>query len=81
MAPDGSLDNVIARFIERQILPKSASSLRIACRTARSAVVRHYDAHIQEVEKFYLDALMSTADAVEGIEAFLEKRSPKWVDG
>jgi 1,4-dihydroxy-2-naphthoyl-CoA synthase len=32
------------------------------------------------VERLYLDTLMSTNDAVEGIEAFLEKRSPKWQD-
>jgi len=30
------------------------------------------------VEKLYLDGLMKTYDAVEGLDAFLEKRPAKW---
>jgi cyclohexa-1,5-dienecarbonyl-CoA hydratase len=30
------------------------------------------------LERLYLDGLMSTADAVEGLTAFIEKRSPAW---
>jgi len=30
------------------------------------------------IEDIYLDELMKTADAQEGLEAFLEKRRPEW---
>jgi cyclohexa-1,5-dienecarbonyl-CoA hydratase len=30
------------------------------------------------MEKLYLDELMSTQDAQEGLAAFMEKRAPMW---
>lgn len=38
----------------------------------------HFDKGLARAEKIYLDELVSTADAREGIIAFLDKRSPKW---
>jgi cyclohexa-1,5-dienecarbonyl-CoA hydratase len=38
----------------------------------------HFDKGLVRAEKIYLDELVSTADAREGIIAFLDKRSPKW---
>ena len=38
----------------------------------------HFDKGLARAEKIYLDELVSTADAREGIIAFLEKRAPKW---
>lgn len=74
----GALDEAVSKFIEKHILPKSASSLRIACRAARADILQHYRANIGAAEVLYLDKLMSTADAAEGIESFLAKRPPKW---
>jgi len=33
---------------------------------------------LQEVNRFYLKVIMQTADAHEGLQAFLEKRKPNW---
>lgn len=77
---DDSLDEALTVFIEEEILPKSASSLRIACRSARSSTVQYYNTHIARAEELYLATLMSTHDANEGIEAFLAKRPPTWED-
>jgi cyclohexa-1,5-dienecarbonyl-CoA hydratase len=33
---------------------------------------------LAEVEKLYLDGLMQTHDANEGLAAFLAKRTPNW---
>ncbi len=38
----------------------------------------HFDKGLARAEKVYLDELISTADAREGIIAFLDKRAPKW---
>ena len=46
----------------------------------RLTVLDHYRQAIGRLEKLYLEELMSTHDAVEGIRAFLEKRSPRWTD-
>lgn len=81
VAEAGKLDEAVQTFVEKQVLPKSAAALRLANQATQLSLVKHFRAHIQEVERLYLDRLMSTADAVEGIQAFLEKRSPKWKDG
>lgn len=38
----------------------------------------HFDKGLARAEKIYLEELMNTADAQEGIRAFMEKRVPKW---
>jgi cyclohexa-1,5-dienecarbonyl-CoA hydratase len=38
----------------------------------------HFDKGLARAEKIYLDELMQTEDAREGIQAFLEKRAPRW---
>jgi cyclohexa-1,5-dienecarbonyl-CoA hydratase len=38
----------------------------------------HFEKGLARAEKIYLDELMKTEDAQEGIRAFLEKRSPVW---
>ncbi|MFQ5563827.1 MAG: enoyl-CoA hydratase/isomerase family protein [Parvularculaceae bacterium] len=76
----GDLDDDTTAFIEKYILPKSASSLRFAQRAARASLMRHYEAHIGELERLYLNELMSSHDANEGIAAFLEKRAMEWTN-
>jgi cyclohexa-1,5-dienecarbonyl-CoA hydratase len=39
----------------------------------------HFDKGLARAEKIYLEELVSTADAREGIIAFLDKRPPKWI--
>lgn len=44
----------------------------------RDAVGQSFDAALDALERRYLNELMATADAQEGIAAFLEKRAPQW---
>jgi len=67
-------------YIEEHLLPKSASSLRLASRAARLDFQRRFVADIRELERLYLDQLMATSDANEGLNAFIEKRPPVWSD-
>ena len=39
----------------------------------------HFDKGLARAEQIYFDELMKTADAREGIAAFIERRRPKWV--
>lgn len=65
-------------YITEQLLPKSASSLRYAVRAARQEFAARIVARLAQVERLYLDELMRTCDATEGLQAFLAKRSPQW---
>jgi cyclohexa-1,5-dienecarbonyl-CoA hydratase len=38
----------------------------------------HFDKGLARAEKIYFEDLMQTADANEGVRAFIEKREPKW---
>lgn len=60
------------------LLPKSASTLRFAVRAARRALGARLRADVDALERMYLDELMATADAREGLDAFLGKRPPVW---
>ena len=73
-----TLDDEINQFIEEYILPKSASSLRHAAQASRWEFNEELREHCKELEDFYLNSLMSTEDANEGIQAFLEKRPAEW---
>jgi cyclohexa-1,5-dienecarbonyl-CoA hydratase len=77
----GNLDAAVDWFFEKKLKPKSASSLRIAHRASRVPLADTYDKYIDRVGKMYLNELMKTTDAKEGITAFMEKRPVKWRDG
>lgn len=76
---DALLEGVDA-WIARHILPKSASSLRMAVHAERLKMVDTLAEMLPRLEYLYTRELMSTADANEGIASFLEKRSPQWVN-
>jgi len=64
----------------KQILPKSASSLRFAVRAARSAFNDALSERLEQLQRLYLVDLMATHDANEGITSFLERRQPAWTN-
>ncbi|MDQ7081151.1 MAG: enoyl-CoA hydratase-related protein, partial [Paracoccaceae bacterium] len=65
-------------WFDANLAPKSASSLRMAVRAARIGYAARVIAKLAEVEALYLNELMSTRDAVEGLEAFIAKRPAEW---
>jgi cyclohexa-1,5-dienecarbonyl-CoA hydratase len=67
-------------YYRENLAPLSASSLRHAVRGAREEMVARVAAGLDRVERLYLDDLMTTADATEGLEAFIEKRAANWKD-
>ncbi len=67
-------------YFDQHLAPRSASSLRFAVRAARIGMTERVAANLAAVESLYLDGLMSTHDAVEGLEAFIAKRPAEWCD-
>lgn len=75
---DGDPAEEAIGWARTHLLPKSASSLRYAVRAARLGLRARLADELPAIERLYLDDLMSTADALEGLQAFMERRPVKW---
>jgi len=56
----------------------SAPVLKLTRRATNRDYEDQFSKQLKKVEKVYLNELMATADAHEGLNAFLEKRKPDW---
>ena len=58
----------------------SGSILRYTRRAARLGAVGSFDQALSAIENLYLEEMMQTLDAHEGLAAFMDKRPPQWQD-
>lgn len=65
-------------WFDAHLAAKSAASVRYALRAARLARIEAIRTGLAAVEKLYLQGLMNTRDANEGLTAFLARRPPVW---
>jgi len=65
-------------WFDAHLAPRSAVSLGFAVRAAREGMLPEVKRRIAAVEKLYLEGLMTTRDANEGLNAFIAKRQPVW---
>ncbi|HET8744208.1 MAG TPA: cyclohexa-1,5-dienecarbonyl-CoA hydratase [Ramlibacter sp.] len=65
-------------WFDQHLVGKSAAALACATVAARGVMQKEVRARLAELERLYLDWLMRTHDANEGLAAFLEKRQPAW---
>ncbi len=67
-------------YFQEFLAPLSASTVRFAVKAARITVNERIKFRLDAVKKLYLEELMVTHDAVEGLQAFLSKRTAVWID-
>jgi len=77
---EGDPADAALAWARAHLIPKSASSLRYAVRASRASLRARLAAELPQLERLYLDGLMSTADALEGLNAFVERRPAVWRD-
>ena len=65
-------------YFDEHLMPKSAAALALAVRAARGPFAELARARLDGAEALYLQQLMATRDANEGLRAFFEKRQPQW---
>ena len=80
VTPPAELAASITGWFDRALAPHSAEALRQALTAARGALAASVRAELPAVERLYLSELMRTRDANEGVDAFLNKRAPRWQD-
>src|ERR1039457_3742817 len=76
-ARDEELDGIVQETL-RELRELSPAALAHAKKAIYGWDAIHFDKGLARAEKIYFEELISTADAREGIMAFLEKRPPKW---
>ncbi|MGQ9646290.1 MAG: enoyl-CoA hydratase/isomerase family protein [Thermodesulfobacteriota bacterium] len=79
VVPEASLVDEVNEFVGK-FKKLSGIVLRLAKEAALEGLNDDLDQGLKTIEKIYLDRLMKTDDAMEGLKAFLEKRKPTWKD-
>jgi cyclohexa-1,5-dienecarbonyl-CoA hydratase len=78
--PVENFETTAADFIKQKIASNSAVVLQLTKRAFIEGALHNYSQSIKNIEDLYLNDLMQTSDANEGLTAFLEKRKPVWKD-
>jgi cyclohexa-1,5-dienecarbonyl-CoA hydratase len=67
-----------AQGVIDRLTQNSSVVLQLTKEAILEAYGKDYDTAVSKVENIYLNNLMKTHDANEGLTAFMEKRKPKW---
>lgn len=77
VVPDDEVE-ATAEEVGGRIARHSAAAVRLARRALLAGGADRRGAALRAAQEIYLESLMATADAVEGLQAFQEKRVPAW---
>ncbi len=70
-------ETLVGECIQR-VAQLSPAALAVAKKAFYAWDAIHFDKGLARAEQIYFDELMKTADAHEGITAYMERRRPKW---
>jgi cyclohexa-1,5-dienecarbonyl-CoA hydratase len=76
--PDDKLADGVDECLAH-LLKLSPAALAVTRKAIYAWDAMHFDKGLARAEKIYLEELMKTTDAQEGIHAFVERREPKWM--
>ncbi|MBI2350212.1 MAG: enoyl-CoA hydratase/isomerase family protein [Deltaproteobacteria bacterium] len=71
------LEKALQELLE-ELKGKSRAVLRIALKGLREISLKNFSANLARSEELYLKELLATEDVEEGVQAFIEKRKPRW---
>ena len=77
VVPEIDLEHTVQETVEH-LKTLSPAALAITKKAIYAWDSIHFEKGLARAEKIYLEELMKTEDAQEGIKAFLEKRQPAW---
>jgi cyclohexa-1,5-dienecarbonyl-CoA hydratase len=77
VVPLENLDEELEKFCGK-FLSQSGLVLALTKKAFQAGLLDRQDQGLTAIEKIYLQELMKTQDAEEGLKAFLEKRKPVW---
>ncbi len=75
--PEGQLETAVQESLAL-LLKLSPAALALTKKAMYAWDSMHFDKGLARAEKIYLEELMQTEDAREGIQSFQEKREPVW---
>jgi cyclohexa-1,5-dienecarbonyl-CoA hydratase len=76
--PVETFDDEAGKLVKEKLASNSAIILQLTKRAFLEGATQNYSESIKKIEDIYLNELMKTNDANEGLTAFLEKRQPVW---
>jgi cyclohexa-1,5-dienecarbonyl-CoA hydratase len=77
VVPHETLEEEVEKFCGK-FLPQSGLVLALTKKAFKAGLMDDQAQGLKAIEKIYLQELMKTQDAEEGLKAFLEKRKPVW---
>lgn len=65
-------------WFDERFASRSATALGVAALASRAVLRAQAEPLLDALERMYLDELLPTDDATEGVRAWMEKRPPRW---
>lgn len=77
VVPADKLEEATKDFVEK-LKSKSSVVLKLTRKALYEGLDQEFSKALERATEIYLNSLMQTEDALEGLNAFIEKRKPRW---